>query len=213
MSKKERQRTRTGHKGREGPKQGGNDFPKAPCLPKLDRIRPSFGQGAKGAKGAFFENLFAPGAADSPKLIQTNSTLDIPLTPLHPYHVQQSKDLAVSHPPLDTPLHLHAILHARTLVQAALPNNMTHSTLTVQHPNHPDPVQQGRDSPKMGQMGQMGQTGGRLNFKTAPESQSWLSFGWGRWGRWGSYLRKRPSTPKVADSPNLIQINSTPDIS
>ena len=56
LSKKERQRTRT---GREGPKQGGNDFPKAPCLPKLDRIRPSFGQGAKGAKGAFFEKLFA----------------------------------------------------------------------------------------------------------------------------------------------------------
>ena len=72
LSKKERQRTRT---GREGPKQGGNDFPKAPCLPKLDRIRPSFGQGAKGAKGAFFEKPFRPGVADSPKLIHTNSTL------------------------------------------------------------------------------------------------------------------------------------------
>ena len=56
LSKKEPQRTRT---GREGPKQGGNDFPKAPCLPKLDRIRPSFGQGAKGAKGAFFEKTFS----------------------------------------------------------------------------------------------------------------------------------------------------------
>ena len=55
---KERQRTRTGHKGREGHKQGGNDFPKAPSLPKLDRIRPSFEQGAKGAKGAFFEKTF-----------------------------------------------------------------------------------------------------------------------------------------------------------
>ena len=54
LSKKERQRTRT---GREGRKQGGNDFPKAPCLPKLDRIRPSFGQGAKGAKGAFLKNF------------------------------------------------------------------------------------------------------------------------------------------------------------
>ena len=128
-----------------------------------------------------------------------------------PFCVSQLwKGPAVPHPPLDNPVHSHAILHARTLVQAALPNNMTHSTLTVQHPNHPDPVQQGRDSPKMGQMGQ---TGGRLNFKTAPESQSWLSFGRGKWGRWGSYLRKRPSTPKVADSPNLIQINSTPDIS
>ena len=39
-----------------------------------------------------FENFFAPGVADSPKVIQANSTPDIPLTPLHPYHVQQSKD-------------------------------------------------------------------------------------------------------------------------
>ena len=96
----------------------------------------------------------------------------------------------ISQRALDNPLHSHAILHARTLVQAALPNNMTHSTLTVQHPTHPDPVQQGWDSPKMGQMGQLGQTGGRLNFKTAPESQSWLSFGWGRWGRWGRHFER-----------------------
>ncbi len=60
LSKKERQRMRTGHKGREGQNQGGNDFPKAPCLPKLDRIRPSFGQGAKGAKGRVFEKTFSP---------------------------------------------------------------------------------------------------------------------------------------------------------
>ena len=58
LSMKELQRTRTGHKGRKGQKQGRNDFPKAPCLPKLDRIRPSFAQGAKGAKGGFFEKLF-----------------------------------------------------------------------------------------------------------------------------------------------------------
>ena len=58
LSMKELQRTRTGHEGHEGQKQGGSDFPKAPCLPKLDRIRPSFGQGAKGAKGAFFEKTF-----------------------------------------------------------------------------------------------------------------------------------------------------------
>ena len=44
--------------GRKGHKQGGNDFTKAPCLPKLDRIRPSFEQGAKGAKGAFFQKTF-----------------------------------------------------------------------------------------------------------------------------------------------------------
>ena len=58
-SMKERPRARTGHKGREGRKQGGNDFPNAPCFPKLDRIRPSFEQGAKGAKGAFLKTFFA----------------------------------------------------------------------------------------------------------------------------------------------------------
>ena len=67
---------------------------KRPASQSWTRIRPSFGQGAKGAKGAFFKRLFAPGVADSPKLIQTNSTPDTPLTPLHPYHVQQSKDPA-----------------------------------------------------------------------------------------------------------------------
>ena len=55
-SMKERQQTSTGRKGH---KQGGNDFTKVPCLPKLDRISPSFEQGAKGAKGRFFQKTFS----------------------------------------------------------------------------------------------------------------------------------------------------------
>ena len=63
-----------GQTGRKGQKQGRNNFPKVHCLPKLDRISPSFEQGAKGAKGRFFEKTFPPTKiTDSPNLIQVNS--------------------------------------------------------------------------------------------------------------------------------------------
>ena len=80
--------------------------------------------------------------------------------------------IPVSHPPLDTPLHLHAILHARTLVQTALPNNMTHSTLTVQHHNHPDPVEQRRISRKTRQVRQKR---GSFKSQTCRGPQSWAA--------------------------------------
>ena len=48
---------------------------------------------AAGAAG--FSKTFPPAkVADSPNLIQTNSTTDIPLTPIHSHRVQQSKDPA-----------------------------------------------------------------------------------------------------------------------
>ena len=87
-----------GHKGREGQKQGGNDFLKAPCLPKLDRIRPSFEQGAKGAKGRFFEKTFS-----NPKVFRLS--LNRLLTPLtldkgriSPIALYSTKSLAHHHP-------------------------------------------------------------------------------------------------------------------
>ena len=71
-------RSRRGQKGQKGQKRGRNDFPKVPRLPKLDRVSPSFGGGARGARGRFFKNLFALRVADSCKVIQANSTPDIP---------------------------------------------------------------------------------------------------------------------------------------
>ena len=47
---------------------------KLPQTPKLDRFPLSF---ERGRCGRFFKNFFAPGVADSPKLIQPNSTRDI----------------------------------------------------------------------------------------------------------------------------------------
>ena len=52
---------------------------KLPQTPKLDRFPLSFERGrcCSGRCGRFFRNFFAPRVADSPKLIQSNSTRDI----------------------------------------------------------------------------------------------------------------------------------------
>ena len=66
-------------RGQKVQKRCRNDFPKVHRLPKLGRSSLSFGTGAEGAEGAGFSKTFPPTkVADSPNVIQSNSTTDIP---------------------------------------------------------------------------------------------------------------------------------------
>ena len=49
-----------------------------PQTPKLDRFPLSFERGTCGSCGRFFKNFSAQKVADSPNVIHTNSTTDIP---------------------------------------------------------------------------------------------------------------------------------------
>ena len=61
-------------RGRKGQKGGRIDFSKVPPTAKLGRVPSSFGGGARGARGRFFEkNFSAHEVTDSPNLIQVNS--------------------------------------------------------------------------------------------------------------------------------------------
>ena len=61
-------------RGRKGQKGGRIDFSKVPPTAKLGHVPSSFGGGARGARGRFFEGTFPPTkVTDSPNLIQTNS--------------------------------------------------------------------------------------------------------------------------------------------
>ena len=96
----------SGCSGCSGCRWGAGMISKVHPIPKLDRPSLSFG-GCSGCSGCkHFEKLFAPGVADSLKLIQANSTPGIPLTPLHPYHVQQSKDPGLAKTSLAQPRHI-----------------------------------------------------------------------------------------------------------
>lgn len=81
--------------------------------------------------------------------------------------IPQSQKSHDPHPALDTPHHPHATILTRTLVHLAQSSNMTHSTLTVQHPN---PVEGGWDSPTQGPKGRS--RAERISRK-GPASQSW----------------------------------------
>ena len=72
---------------------------KLPQTPKLDRFLPSFERGTCGRCGRFFK-MFCYRSSRLTYVDTGQLNSDIPLTPLHPYHVQQSKD----HGPLKSEL-------------------------------------------------------------------------------------------------------------